>query len=153
MANGTRMGSIDRLVDRLMLHIPPSVTRSPFEAMLAGIIVIVTPFIVFGPAQPGSIQSVLPRTVQVLWAAVLFFGSVLMLFGLLRNKSLFERMGLQLFGNSNVVYAIVLFYFAQGNGRWMQGLFACATYVALAFACMVRHWAIRRGGSAAPPRT
>jgi hypothetical protein len=117
---------------------PEWMVENPWEAFI-GLLGSVSAIPLMLGHRPVSIERLLPQTLQIAWACMLFLGCVLVLLGLGTRKVLIERLGLQIFGPSTIVYGTAILVV----GGW-AGLGAFFPYCLFSIVSYLQAYKLRR---------
>lgn len=122
---------------RLARLLPPILLEQPWAIFVKGLCIVSGLTTFFGP-QPGSIQALLSRPVQVGWSVCLVAGAACGLWGMLRPAFWrVEVTGLIWLGTAAIVYAItIMLRFG------LAGVIAGGITLGLGLAAMVRALAV-----------
>lgn len=94
---------------------PDWVVSNPWESFIGILGTISAIPLMFGH-KPTSIERLLPDWLAFAWAVMLFLGCLCMMMGLMLHKPLIERLGLQIFGPSTIVYGSAIVVVAGWSG-------------------------------------
>jgi hypothetical protein len=117
-------------------------SRHPLVIFFLGLILVSSFSIAFGAPAPGSVEEALPRIGVYLWAASLFVGAALILWGLALQPKLgktsvtgatLEEVGMAMLAAAGILYAVAAFV-AVG---W-SGLIPARSVFGLSLACGYR---------------
>lgn len=124
--------------------LPKLARRNPDTVFLFGLCLLAGAGQLGSDKPPGSVEVLVPTWLALAWAALLIFGAVLVLAGVLwRNDNglLIELPGRVMFGPAAIAYAVAL---SAASDDLVTSALAAAPFVGFGIACAVRAWQIFR---------
>lgn len=107
----------------LVHRLPNTLVREPERVMLnvaTGVVGILSLLVL---AQPGTIATVLPVPLLIMWSITLIVGALMTVSGMFRSSRITERSGLMLTAIGCIIYAFSLFSVGNARGHIIGYLF------------------------------
>lgn len=121
----------------VLRHVPQFVLLRPYELFISMLCLISGIPLVGGAPAPSSIEALLPPFLVRLWGFELLLGALLVAYGLVRPRTIWERVGHTLLGPAAVVYGLAIV-----TVLGMKGIVAAAITGSFGLAAITRAYVL-----------